>query len=90
MALSSGIAVYFICWWITLLAVLPFGVRTQEEEGNVVPGTVPSAPANFRIGRKMLMATVFAFIPFGFVYLISVYDIISFDDIPFLPEFSND
>jgi len=33
------------------LAVLPFGVRTQDEEGSVVPGTPGSAPANVRIVR---------------------------------------
>lgn len=90
MAFSSGLAIYFICWWISLLAVLPFGVRTQEEAGDVVPGSIPSAPASVSMKRKFLMATIFAFIPFGFIYVVSVFDWISFEDIPFLPEFSND
>lgn len=38
-----GIAVYFVIWWVTLFAVLPFGVKTQDEEGETLLGTVGSA-----------------------------------------------
>ena len=48
MPIGSIIAIYFVVWWIVLFAVLPWGVRTQEEEGEVVLGTDPSAPANPR------------------------------------------
>jgi predicted secreted protein len=44
MGLGSAIAIYFVIWWITLFAVLPFGVRTQAEAGDVVPGAPASAP----------------------------------------------
>ncbi|MHA1559462.1 MAG: DUF1467 family protein, partial [Alphaproteobacteria bacterium] len=27
-------AIYFVLWWICLFVVLPFGVRTQDEEHN--------------------------------------------------------
>ena len=37
MTLSFAIAIYAIIWWIVLFAVLPIGVRTQEEEGEVSP-----------------------------------------------------
>ena len=39
MPIGSIIAIFFVVWWIVLFAVLPFGVRTQEEEGEVVLGT---------------------------------------------------
>lgn len=32
-----ALAIYIFIWWITLFAVLPFGVRTQDEAGEVVP-----------------------------------------------------
>ena len=35
MSLASTIAIFFVVWWIVLFAVLPFGMRTQEEEGDV-------------------------------------------------------
>ena len=36
-------AIFFIIWWTALFISLPFGLRTQEEAGEVAPGTVASA-----------------------------------------------
>lgn len=49
MSISLALAIYFIVWWTVLFAVLPLGVRTQGEEGSVVPGTPESAPARPRL-----------------------------------------
>lgn len=49
MSIPFAIAVYFVVWWTVLFAVLPLGVRTQAEEGSVVPGTPESAPAHPRL-----------------------------------------
>jgi GTP-binding protein Era len=40
-----GCAIFFLIWWVVLFAVLPWGVRSQHEGGEVVPGTDPGAPA---------------------------------------------
>ena len=48
--------------------VLPFGVRTQAEDGKVVPGTPESAPAAPRILRIALINTVLATVVFAIVY----------------------
>jgi predicted secreted protein len=69
MSLTLGLAIYFIVWWVTLFAVLPFGVRTQAEAGDVVPGTPESAPAAFRLGRIAMITTVIATFVFGLVWL---------------------
>ena len=39
MAIATAIAIYFLIWWLALFAVLPWGVRTQAEEGEGMPGT---------------------------------------------------
>ena len=52
MSWFSLFAIYFIIWWVTLFAVLPFGSRSQAEEGNVTPGTDPGAPAELRLGGR--------------------------------------
>ena len=54
----SLFAIYFIIWWVTLFAVLPFGSRSQAEEGSVAPGTDPGAPANLKLGKKLLINTI--------------------------------
>ncbi|GJM00285.1 MAG: hypothetical protein DHS20C07_19640 [Methyloligella sp.] len=87
MSLSLSIATYFIIWWLTLFMVLPFGVKTQEEDGNVVPGSVESAPAVPHIFKKALITTILAAIIFAIVYSVYTYNLISMDDIPFLPKF---
>ena len=58
MSLVSLIAIYFVVWWIVLFAVLPWGVRTQEEEGDVTLGTAHSAPARPMLLRKALATTI--------------------------------
>ena len=36
--ISTVIAIYFLIWWIALFAVLPWGVRSQDESGEVDAG----------------------------------------------------
>ena len=69
MSIPLSIAVYFIIWWTTLFAVLPIGVRTQQEAGEVVPGTPEGAPAKFRLLRVLGINTVVATVVFIVVWL---------------------
>ncbi|WP_026187412.1 DUF1467 family protein [Ensifer sp. BR816] len=72
MSAFSIFAVYFIIWWLTLFTVLPFGVKTQAEENDVVPGSVESAPARFRGLRVVVMTTVIAAVIHLGWYVLSV------------------
>jgi len=65
MAVGTVIAIYFIIWWVVLFAVLPWGVRSQHESGEVAPGTDPGAPAVHRVWRKLLWTTVIAGVIYG-------------------------
>ncbi|WP_169569198.1 DUF1467 family protein [Sneathiella limimaris] len=78
MDLATGLVVYFILWFIILFTVLPWGVRTQEEEGEVEPGTVGSAPVNPAIWKKLLITTVVTGIVFGIFYSVVEYELIDF------------
>jgi predicted secreted protein len=69
MNLLSGIAIYFILWWLCLFAVLPFGVRGQHETDAVEPGTEPGAPVSPMLFRKVIATTLLAGIIFAGVYL---------------------
>ncbi|MEM7619607.1 MAG: DUF1467 family protein [Pseudomonadota bacterium] len=87
MSLTFSIAVYIICWWVVLFAVLPIGVRTQQEDGAVVPGTTESAPTSPQLKFKLLLTTVLASVVFIIIYFIMTYDLIRLDDIPFFPKY---
>ncbi len=57
---TGGIALYFVIWWTGLFAVLPFGVRSQAEAGDVVAGSEPGAPALPALREKALWTTLLA------------------------------
>lgn len=84
MTLTSGLAVYFIIWWLVLFAILPFGSHSAYELGEETnPGEAPSAPKNPRILFKFAITTVIAAVVFAAVYALLTSGIISSDDFPY-------
>ena len=65
LATPMAIAVFFTMWWIVLFAVLPFGIKSQEESGEVVKGTEPGAPVVTGMGRKALITTAITLVLFA-------------------------
>lgn len=61
MTITAAFVLFAMIWFVTLLVALPIGLTTQGEAGDVTPGTPSSAPANPRIGRKMLWVTLITF-----------------------------
>lgn len=87
MSLLLAIALYFICWWIVLFTMLPIGVRSQHEDGEVTPGTDEGAPVTPHLLRKVVATTVISGVLFGLIYAAFAYRLIGLDDVPFLPRF---
>ena len=58
--MSAASSLYFVIWWIALFAVLPFGVRSQHEDGEMTAGTDPGAPSLPRLREKALWTTLLA------------------------------
>jgi predicted secreted protein len=67
--ISTAFAIYFVFWWIVLFLTLPFGVRSQHEDGegagHVIPGTDPGAPVAPRMGRKLIWTTLISSVLFA-------------------------
>ncbi len=63
--ITTGFAIYFVMWWIVLFLTLPFGVRSQHEDGEGAPGTDPGAPIATQMGRKLLWTTVISALLFA-------------------------
>ena len=68
----SAFAIYFVMWWLVLFAMLPFGLRTQDDDNDVTLGTTSSAPRGPHMGRAMLRTTVVTTVIFGALYLIAL------------------
>jgi len=84
MTWTTGAAIYFLIWWLTLFAVLPFGVKSQHE-AETEPGTDPGAPVLPRILHKLVWTTIVAAVIFAMLSAIYAYRLIGLDDIPGLP-----
>ena len=78
MGLVTGVAIYFVIWWITLFVVLPFGV---EQNQNVKQWNDPGAPTQHRMLKKMAINTGLAFVLWSIIYIVDVYDIITIKDL---------
>jgi predicted secreted protein len=72
MQIGSAIALYFVIWWLTLFAVLPFGVRSQQEAGEVVAGSDPGAPTMVRIRRIVLLNSLVALVVLALFWVVYV------------------
>ncbi|KRA42530.1 DUF1467 family protein [Devosia sp. Root635] len=65
MQIGSIIAVFFVIWWLSFVAVLPIGNRSQIEVGKITAGTEPAAPATPHLLRRALIATGIAIVMTG-------------------------
>lgn len=84
-----GVAIYGIIWFLTLFMVLPFGVKSQYESGEVVPGSEGGAPVRPQIMKKLGVNTIVATVFFVFTYWLLTSGALTELDIPFLPDFSD-
>ena len=82
MNIWSILAIFFVVWWVSLFAVLPWGVRSQLESSDVTPGTEPGAPVRPLLLRKVLATTVVAVLCTGLVVYLATSGVISLEDLP--------
>ena len=80
MQVASGIAVYFIIWWIVFFLALTTGNRAPDPDEMQVSGAERGAPARPRIWRKVALTTVMAAVVFAAFYAVlhsglTLYDI---------------
>jgi predicted secreted protein len=76
------VATFFISWWFFLFLVLPFGLKTQDEDQDVTLGTVASAPRGPHMLRAILWTTLITLVFTAAMY--GLFDVYGFaiDDLP--------
>jgi predicted secreted protein len=79
--LTTVVAIYFIIWWLVFFAVLPWGIRSQHEHGDVVPGTDPGAPAVHGLKVKFIWTTLISTVIFGLFYWAYVTKAVALEDL---------
>ena len=75
MSWVTAILVYVIIWWLVLFCVLPLGIKPAEE-GDL--GAQAGAPANPRLGYRLLLTSGIAAVVFVLVFAVIQSDLISF------------
>ena len=78
----TGIVVYLIVWWMVFFMILPLSIQSQQEAGEVVPGSDEGAPVDPRLKWKMWITSVIT-AGLWLVYFIAFeFQLISLDMIP--------
>ena len=75
------LAIYFIFWWLVFFTVLPFGIRSQEEHGEIPRGTDPGAPKVHGLKAKLWWTTAVSTIVFAIFYWAFVTKVVAFEDL---------
>lgn len=83
MNLTGGIVLFAVIWFMVFFVVLPIRFQSQEEAGEVVPGTPPSAPANPGLGRKAKITTAVAAVIWAAVAAVILSGAITIQDLDF-------
>lgn len=78
----TGILVYGVLWWLVFFMALPVGVKSQDEDETVVPGTHSSAPVKPHLWRKAAATSVIAALLWALVYLAVTQGWVSLQDTP--------
>jgi predicted secreted protein len=81
MTITAAFVLFAVLWFLALLTILPLRVRTQGEDGAVVPGTPSSAPTDADIRRKLAWATVVAVVLWVPIFAVIVWGGITIRDI---------
>ncbi len=87
MPFVTGIAIYFVLWWLMLFTVLPWGIKGQHEDGKIVAGSEPGAPTKAHMKRKVIQTSIVAGLVWLAIMAILKFELISLSNIPFIPDF---
>lgn len=58
MTVSAALVLFAVVWFMVLYIILPLRMQSQNEAGDVVPGTPESAPVDPKLGKKVIWVTI--------------------------------
>ncbi len=80
MNLTGGIVLFAVIWFLVFFIVLQSTARSQDDAGEVTPGTPASAPADAQIVRKAKITTAITVVLWAMIAyvilsgMVSIYD----------------
>jgi predicted secreted protein len=82
MGVYGVIVTFTVVWWLTLFTVLPWGVRSQAEDGQIQAGTDPGAPKIPSVKKKLLITTILSLVIWGSLAYAFERGFVTLDDLP--------
>ncbi|MEM6971957.1 MAG: DUF1467 family protein [Pseudomonadota bacterium] len=84
MSLTSALVFFAVIWALIFYMIMPLGQTSQQEAGEVEPGTPASAPIDARVGRKAIVTTAIAAVVFAILYVVIEFRVITLDDLQYI------
>ncbi len=60
MGITSAIVLFAVIWFLVLFITLPIRLTTQGDTGEVTRGTMPGAPAELNLTKRLKIVTAVA------------------------------
>ncbi len=83
MTITGAIVLFAVIWFMTLFMILPQSMRSQDEDGDVVPGTPASAPVDPKLRKKFILTTIITVVVWVILVAVIWFRVITIDDINF-------
>lgn len=83
MAVTSALVLYAVLWFVVFLCVIPFGLKTQGDVGQIVEGTQAGAPHEHNLKKKAWITTGIAFVVWLIIFVIVTTGAITVRDFDF-------
>jgi predicted secreted protein len=81
MGVVTGLVLYLVIWVVTFMTALPIRIQTQDEAGEIVPGTPAGSPQEHHLKKKAWIATAVAAVIWAIVAMIIINGWITISDI---------
>ncbi len=81
MTITGAIVLFAVFWFLSLYMILPLFVRSQEEAGEVEPGTSAGAPDQPLMKKKLIWTTIAAIVMWIVAYIVIESGVITVADI---------
>lgn len=81
MTITGAFVLFSVTWFMVFFCVLPWRYTSQDEAGEVVPGTPRSAPADHMLGLKAKITSVIAVVIWAAICAIILWGGIGINDL---------
>ena len=81
MTITGAFVLFSVTWFMVFFCVLPWRYTSQDEAGEVVPGTPRSAPADHMLGLKVKITSLIAVVIWAAICAIILWGGIGINDL---------